>query len=160
MSKYDERLKARFQFDENNLTDDQKKAAVLLVEYEFTPKADRLTKEEIAEMCNVTRMGLWKWDTQNPDFIGYKKYLSAQFLDSYTPMVYARLAETIDKRFSVRAMELFMKRLGDLNDNQEITITDQRGNNTESFDERQAELLARLGEGEGKAEGNAEEKEE
>lgn len=135
--------RSRYRFDENKLKPLQREAALALVEYEFTPKAERKTKEEIAEEVGVTRMCLWKWDKQDDNFIEYKKYLAAQHMESYTALVYARLIESIDKRYSVKAMELFMKRLGDLNDNTEITIKNG-SDEDKTHDERLAELKKRL----------------
>lgn len=141
----------RYRFDETKFKDGQKLAAILLVEREFTPKGERKTTQEIADEIGVCRKTLYNWDTKDDNFIEYKKYLSAQTLDTHMPMVYARLLESIDKRYSVRAMELFMKRAGDLADNSEITIKSGEESD-KSTDERLAELKARLGvaEGEGK----------
>lgn len=133
----------RYKFDETKFKDGQKLAAIALVEREFTPKSERKTMEQIAEELGVARMTIYNWNTKDDNFIEYKKYLSAQTLDTHMPMVYARLLETIDKRYSVRAMELFMKRAGDLTDNSEITIK-SGDEGDKSADERLEELKKRL----------------
>lgn len=140
--------KHTFKFDENRFKPKQREAAIALVEYEFTPKATRKTKEEIANELGVTRKTLHLWDTKDSNFIAYKNYLASDFMDSSLAFVYKKLLESIDKG-SVRGMELYLKRIGDLADQSEITIK-QEGSG-QSFEERQAELLARL-QSEGKSE--------
>lgn len=136
--------RGRYRFDESRFKPGQQLAAMALVEREFTPKGERKTMDEIAEEAGVSRKTLYNWNTKDDNFIEYKKYLSAQMLDTHMPMVYARLVESIDKRYSVRAMELFMKRAGDLNDNTEITIKDGTGDGGNQ-EERLADLKKRLG---------------
>jgi transcriptional regulator with XRE-family HTH domain len=136
----------RFHFDETKLKPGQKEAAVMLVEYEFTEKAERKTKEQIAEEVGVSRMTLHRWETRDENFINYKNYVASQFANTYLPFVYKKLIEGIS-RGSMKGIELFLKRIGDLDDKTEITIDDKRGD--KSFEERKAELLARLGEKEG-----------
>lgn len=131
-----------FDFDETKFKPMQREAALALVEYEFSPKSHRKTKDEIATELGLTRQAIHKWDTQDQNFIAYKNYLSAQFMDSNVAFVYSKLITAID-RGSVRGMELYMKRLGDLDEKQEVTIKQEGG---ESFEERRAELLKRLGE--------------
>lgn len=133
--------KHTFKFDENKFRPKQREAALALVEYEFTPKGQRKTMEEIATELGITRKTIHSWNTKDPNFIAYKNYLASDFMDSSLAFVYKKLLESID-RGSVRGMELYLKRIGDLADQSEITIK-QEGSN-QSFEERQAELLARL----------------
>ena len=132
-----------FEYDETKFKPLQREAALALVEYEFTPKAQRKTKQEIADELGITRQCLHKWDTQDKNFIAYKNSIAADFTDSHTAFVYKKLLDSID-RGSVRGIELFMKRLGDLADQQELTI--KTDGNDKSFEERRAELMKRLGE--------------
>ena len=131
----------RFQFDESKLKPKQKEAAVMLVEYEFTDKSERKTKEQIAEELGITRMTLYRWETGDENFINYKNYVASQFVNTHLPFVYKKLLEGI-ARGSMKGIELFLKRIGDLDDKTEITIEDKR--NEQSFEERKAALLARL----------------
>jgi transcriptional regulator with XRE-family HTH domain len=131
----------RFQFDETKLKPGQKEAAVMLVEYEFTDKAERKTKEQIAEEVGVSRMTLHRWETSDENFINYKNYVASQYANTYLPFVYKKLIEGI-ARGSMKGIELFLKRIGDLDDRTEVTIEDKR--NDQSFEERKAALLARL----------------
>lgn len=140
--------KRYYRWEEDKFQAGQKRAAMLLVEREFLPKSERKTMEEIADDVGVVRKTLYNWNTKDENFIAFKKYLSANYLDTHMPMVYARLLETIDKRYSVRAMELFMKRAGDLTDHQELTIVQDEGS-PKDFAEQEKALLERLGKVEG-----------
>lgn len=130
----------QFEYDETKFKPLQREAAIALVEYEFTPKGQRKTKQEIADELGITRQGLHKWDTQDQNFIAYKNSLAADFTDSNTAFVYSKLIDSIG-RGSVRGIELFMKRIGDLADQQELTIK-QEGAMT--FEERREDLMKRL----------------
>lgn len=130
----------QFEYDETKFKPLQREAAIALVEYEFTPKGQRKTKQEIADEIGITRQGLHKWDTQDKNFIAYKNSLAADFTDSNTAFVYSKLIDSIG-RGSVRGIELFMKRIGDLADQQELTIK-QEGAMT--FEERREDLMKRL----------------
>lgn len=133
--------KHRFKFDESKFKPKQREAALALVEYEFTPKGARKTKQEIADELGITRKTLHNWDTQDDNFINYKNYLASDFMDSHMAFVYSKLIQSIDKG-SVRGIELYMKRIGDLTDKTEVTF-EQTGDN-KTFDERRAELEERL----------------
>lgn len=132
----------RYKYDESKFKPGQREAAIALVEYEFTPKEERKTKEEIAEELGITRMTLYNWDTKDENFIAYKNHIASNFVDSNLAFVHKKLLDAIDQG-SVRAIDLFYKRMGELTDQQEITIKD--GKDGVSFEERKAELLARLG---------------
>lgn len=138
--------KHRFKFDETKFLPKQREAALALVEYEFTPKGHRKTKQEIADELGIARKTLHNWDTRDDNFINYKNYLASDFMDSKMAFVYNKLIESIDRN-SVRAMELYMKRIGDLADKQEVTFKQDGDNMT--AEERRAELLKRLGKSEG-----------
>lgn len=139
----------RYPFDETKFKPKQREAALALVEYEFSPKGQRKTKQEIADELGITRQCLHKWDTQDQNFINYKNYLASDFMDTKMAFVYSKLLESVD-RGSVRAMELFMKRMGDLTDQTELTINAQQGGEAKSFEEKRQELLERLGKVEAK----------
>lgn len=134
--------KHTFKYDESKFLPKQREAAIALVEYEFRPKGERKTKEQIAESLGITRMTLYNWDSKDANFIAYKNYLASEFMDSSLAFVYKKLLESID-RGSVRGMELYLKRIGDLAEQNEITIKTE--GDSKSFEQRQAELLARLG---------------
>ncbi|MDF1510783.1 phBC6A51 family helix-turn-helix protein [Robertmurraya sp. DFI.2.37] len=131
----------RFQFNEARLREGQRLAAQLLVEYEFTPKGERKTKDQIAEEVGISRMQLHRWDTTDENFIAYKNYLASRVVDSQLSLVYSRLIDGI-KNGSMKGIELYLKRIGDLNDKSEVTINTNSGD--QSFEERKAALMERL----------------
>lgn len=133
--------KQRYGFDETKFKPKQREAALALVEKEFSPPGERKTNEEIANELGITRMTLYNWDTKDTNFIRYKRYLSDDFMDSQVAFVYSKLLESIDKG-SVRGIELFMKRMGDLANKQEVTFTNQ--GEEQSFEDRRKELMERL----------------
>lgn len=145
--------KARFKFDETKFRPKQREAALMLVEREFAPKEERKTLKEIADELGMSRMGLYKWDKHDPNFIAYKNYLASEVMDSHLSLVYSKLIEVIEKDGNTKGIELFLKRIGDLDTKSEISLTDNRGE--ESFEDRKAALLERLGQGatESEAEG-------
>jgi predicted transcriptional regulator len=132
--------KHNFKYDESKFLPKQREAAIALVEYEFTPKKERKTKEEIAEDLGVSRKTLHNWDTKDSNFIAYKNYLSSEFMDSHLALVYKKLIDSIE-RGSVRGIEVYLKRIGDLDTHTEVTI-----NNGDqlSFEDRKAALMERL----------------
>lgn len=134
--------KHTFKFDEARFKPKQREAAIALVEYEFMPKGQRKTKQEIADELGICRKTLHNWDTKDENFIAYKNYLASEFMDSHLAFVYKKLLDSIE-RGSVRGIELYLKRIGDLAEQNEITIR-QEGE-VKDFDERRKELLARLG---------------
>jgi Helix-turn-helix of insertion element transposase len=114
-----EQLKAR-------LTAAQQKAAYMLVENELLPTGDAMTLEEIAKECGVERMTLYRWRTRNEDFIEFKNLIADDFLSTDRERVYGVLMKMIfGKQPSVKALDLYFKRFGLLND--KLTV-EQTGN--------------------------------
>lgn len=134
--------KSKFIFDETKLKPGQREAAALLVEAEFTPRESRKHKEEIAEEVGITRMTLYRWENNDANFIAYKNYLASDVMDSHLPLVYARLIGIINQG-NAKGIELFLKRIGDLDTKSEVTVRD--GGQELSYEDRRKELLARLG---------------
>lgn len=133
--------KHKFTYDESRFQPKQREAAIALVEYEFTPKRERKTKQEIADELGVSRKTLHNWDTKDSNFIAYKNYLASEVMDSHLAFAYRKLIESME-RGSVRGLELFFKRIGDLDSHSEITIN--QGGEEKSFEERKAALLERM----------------
>lgn len=133
--------KHNFTYDESKFQPKQREAAIALVEYDFTPKSERKTKEELAEEIGVSRKTLHNWDKKDANFIAYKNYLASEFMDSHLSFVYQKLIQTIE-RGSTRGIELYLKRIGDLDQHSEITIN--QGDEGKSFEERKAAILERL----------------
>lgn len=130
-----------FDYDENKLLPLQREAAAALVEHEFTPTKERKTKQQIADEIGISRMTLYRWDKSDANFIAYKNSLASNYVDSSLSMVYKKLLESIENG-SVRGIETYLKRIGDLDKRSEVTITD--GGDDKSFDERKRELLERM----------------
>lgn len=131
----------RYGFDETKFKPKQREAALALVEKEFTDKGYRKSNQQIADELGITRMTLYNWNNKDRNFIRYKRYLSDDFMDSQVAFVYSKLLDSIDKG-SVRGIELFMKRMGDLANKQEISFSTQGEN--QSFEDRRKELMERL----------------
>lgn len=136
--------KQYFGFDESKLLPLQREAAIALVEYEFASKDERKTKNQIAEEIGISRMTLHNWDKKDTNFIAYKNYLAADFFDSYLPFVYRKMLDGISNG-SMKGIELFLKRQGDLDSRSELTINDGNGAD-KTIEERKKELMERLGE--------------
>lgn len=139
------------EYDESKFLPKQREAAIALVEYEFTPKKERRTKDQISDDLGVSRKTLHNWDTQDSNFIAYKNYLASEFMDSHVAFVYKKLIDAIE-RGSVRGMETYLKRIGDLDTHSEVTIK-QEGEG-QSFEERKAALMERLGEDDNDSDSN------
>lgn len=133
--------KHKFNFDEARFKPKQREAAIELVEYEFATKDERKGKQQIADELGITRATLHKWDTKNSNFIAYKNYLASEFIDSNLAFVYKKLLDSISNG-SVRGIETFLKRIGDLDTNSEVTI--KQDGAEQSFDERKTAILDRL----------------
>ena len=132
--------KHNFKYDESKFLPKQREAGIALVEYEFTPKGQRKTKEQIADEIGVSRKTLHNWDTKDANFINYKNALASEFMDSHLALVYKKLIDSIE-RGSVRGIEIYLKRIGDLDTQTEITIKDE---SAMSFEDRKAAIMARL----------------
>lgn len=133
--------KSRYVFDESKFTPGQRLAAYLLAEREFLPKEQRKTYDEIAEEAGVTMRTVMKWNNHDPNFINYKNYLASDMMDSYLPLVYSKLIGVIQQG-NVKGIEIFLKRIGDLDTKQEVVLRD--GGQEKSVEERKQELLQRI----------------
>lgn len=91
----------------------QIRAALLCVEREFAPDDARKSLDDIAEEVGVSRQSLYKWRTQNRNFIDYVNYLADDFLSSERAFVYRQLMKTISgSQPSVKGIDLFFRRFG------------------------------------------------
>jgi hypothetical protein len=118
---------------EAKLTEQQKKAAFMLVENDLKPNKDetKLTYEQIADEIGVTYKTIWSWRTQNRNFIAYKNEISDDFLSDKRSRVYGQLLKLIEgEQPSVKAIDLFMRRFGLLTEKQVISTEDNGGSRT------------------------------
>lgn len=132
----------QFKYDETKLRPGQREAAGLLAENDFLPFKERKTRQQIADEIGYSRMSLYKWENRDPNFIAYKNSISSDIMDSHLSLTYSKLIDVI-KDGNTKGIELFLKRIGDLDNRSEITVNDGNNDNL-SFDERQAALLARI----------------
>lgn len=131
----------QFKYDETRFKPKQREAALALVEREFADKKARKTKQEIADDCDTTMMTLWRWENHDANFIAYKNHLASEFMDSRLAFVYGKLLDVIEGG-NTKGIELFLKRIGDLDTKTDITVNQQKDD--ESQEERIAKLKARL----------------
>jgi Helix-turn-helix of insertion element transposase len=109
------------------LTDQQLKAAQLIVNNEFAGKEKR-KYEEIAEEVGISRVQLWNWRKKDPRFIEYMSALSDVTLDGYRAVADAQLMKLIEGTSnnglaSIKALELYYKLSGRLVNRQEVITT-------------------------------------
>jgi hypothetical protein len=126
---------------EAKLTEQQKKAAYMLVENDLKPNKDplKLTYEQIADEIGVSYKTIWSWRTQNRNFIAYKNEISDDFLSDKRSRVYGQLLKLIEgEQPSVKAIDLFMRRFGLLTEKQ-ITVTED-GSSSRSNEDLAKEL--------------------
>lgn len=126
---------------EAKLTEQQKKAAYMLVENDLKANKDpsKLTYEQIAEEVGVVYKTLWSWRTQNRNFIAYKNEIADDFLSDKRSKVYGQLMKLIEgEQPSVKAIDLFLRRFGLLTEKQ-ITVTED-GNGARSNEDLANEL--------------------
>jgi hypothetical protein len=115
---------------EAKLTEQQKKAALILVDNDLKSNKDpsKLTYEQIAEEIGVSYKTIWSWRTQNRNFIAYKNEISDDFLSDKRSMVYGQLLKLIGgEQPSVKAIDLFMRRFGLLTEKQILVNEDASG---------------------------------
>jgi transcriptional regulator with XRE-family HTH domain len=126
---------------EAKLTEQQKKAAYMLVENDLKANRDplKLTYEQIADEIGVSYKTIWSWRTQNRNFIAYKNEISDDFLSDKRSRVYGQLLKLIEgEQPSVKAIDLFMRRFGLLTEKQ-ITVTED-GSSSRSNEDLAQEL--------------------
>lgn len=132
-----------FPFDETKFLPGQREAAIKIVEREFTPKKERRNKRDLAEDLGVSHMTLYRWETRDQNFINFKNYIASDFVNSHLPFVYSKLIEGIDNG-SMKGIELFLKRMGDLDNRSEVTLNAGQVGDDKTYDERKEDLMKRL----------------
>lgn len=124
----------------NNLTFDQlevqisgvqRKAAWLLVngDIESIGGAKSKTYDEIAEECGIDTKTLYNWRSKDAKFIAYCNAISYRVTDSFQSEADAMLRELClrggaNGLGSIKALELYYKRMGLLVNKSEVTNTD------------------------------------
>jgi|SRR5690625_611834 len=111
------------------LTAEQRNAAEIIVANDFAAKGKKKTLDEIAEEVGVDRRTLYNW-RQNADFTRYMSAISDNKLDNYRSLADSQLIKLIEGSFtnngtpSIKALELFYKLSGRLEDKRTVTIDD------------------------------------
>jgi len=97
---------------EERLSADQLKAVYMLLDNELASEEDRLTQDEIAEACNVHRATLYRWRTQNQDFIDYRREVMQNYISDMSGLFLKSLRRSIigtNGTPSMKALDLFAK---------------------------------------------------
>jgi hypothetical protein len=118
---------------EAKLTEQQKKAAFMLVENDLKSNKDpgKLTYEQIAEEVGVSYKTIWSWRTQNRNFIAYKNEIADDFLSDKRSKVYGQLIKLIEgEQPSVKAISLYLQRYGLLTQKTQVETVDTSGSRT------------------------------
>jgi transposase-like protein len=113
---------------EAKLTPQQRKAALLLVENELINNKAK-TQQQLAEEIGVDRVTLYRWRTQNQNFVEYTNILADEFLSAHRAEVYAQLLKLIrgvNGVPSVKAIDTYLKRFGLLTE-RHVIETDVEG---------------------------------
>ncbi|WP_226568152.1 phBC6A51 family helix-turn-helix protein [Bacillus stratosphericus] len=108
---------------EAQLSFEKRKAAQACALNEIMPEGgEKKTQEQLAEELGMSRMGLYRWRTQDSAFIEYMNLLADDMLSSHRSEVYGQLMKLIKgSQPSVKAIDLFMKRYGLLTEKQIVT---------------------------------------
>jgi hypothetical protein len=126
---------------EAKLTEQQKKAAFMLVENDIKQNKDdtKLTYEQIAAEVGISYKCLWEWRKKNRNFIAYKNEISDDFLTERRARVYGQLLKLIEaEQPSVKAIDLFMRRFGLLTEKTVVENVD--GNSSRNDDDIKRQL--------------------
>src|SRR5690625_5503306 len=81
---------------EERLSADQLKAVYMLLDNELASEENRLTQDEIAEACNVHRATLYRWRTQNQDFIDYRREVMQNYISDMSGLFLKSLRRSIE----------------------------------------------------------------
>lgn len=112
------------------LTAEQRNAAELIVANDFAPKGNKRKLDEIAFEVGVDRRTLYNW-RQNADFTRYMSAISDNKLDNHRSLADSQLVKLIagvsnNGVASIKALELFYKLNGRLEDKRTVTINDDK----------------------------------
>ena len=97
---------------EERLSANQLKAVYMLLDNELAAEGDKLTQDEIAEACNVHRATLYRWRTQDQDFIDYRREVMQNYISDMSGLFLKSLRKSIvgtNGTPSMKALDLFAK---------------------------------------------------
>jgi len=110
---------------EERLSADQLKAVYLLLDNELKSPDSRLSQEEIAAECNVNRSTLYRWRTQNQDFIDYRREVMQNYISDMSGLFLKSLRRSIEGTNgapSMRALDLFAKIEGLIDNSSKVDV--------------------------------------
>lgn len=94
----------------DKLSEQQRKAAAMLVDNELLPKDEQQTVSEMAEEIGIHRKTLWEWRRRNPIFAEYKQHLTTLALQDSHGALAKVLIDNLDKtQPSTKMLELLAK---------------------------------------------------
>ena len=134
---------------EERLNADQLKAVYLLLDNEMLAEGDRLTQDEIAEACNVHRATLFRWRTQNQDFIDYRREVLNNYISDMSGLFLNSLRRSMkgtNGAPSMKALDLFAKIEGLVDNKSEVNVNLGGGRSEEDLENELAELDEQLAE--------------
>lgn len=132
-------------YDSTKLLAGQREAAILITEFQFTPKAERefKTLDDISDHLGITRMTLYRWRTKDENFIALVNDLGERYMSTKVNDVYSTLVNTaVDG--NTKSIEMFLKNRGLLADRVELTDDTGGGDikdRTTELEKRMAALL-------------------
>jgi|SRR5690625_710176 len=92
------------------LTEQQRKAAAVLVDNELLPKDQQKSIQELADEFGIHRKTLWEWRRRNPIFAEYKQHLTTLALqDSHGALAKVLIDNLGKTQPSTKMLELLAK---------------------------------------------------
>ena len=133
---------------EERLSADQLKAVYMLLDNELAPDNERLTQDEIAEACNVNRSTLYRWRTQNQDFIDYRREVMQNYISDMSGLFLKSLRRSIEGTNgtpSMKALDLFAKIEGLVDSSSKVDVNiGAGGRSNDDLENELAELEKQL----------------
>ena len=126
---------------EQTMRPDKLKACLRHYEELQKPKGQRKSIGELAEELGITTMTFWRWRNE-PEYIEYMGLLSSRTVDATIPVAINALIRMIDnKQPSSKALEMFFKLLGMLNEKHTIETKNMNTEINEEAIKKQIEAL-------------------
>ena len=126
---------------EERLTADQLKAVYLLLDNEIKAEGERMSQDDIARECNVNRSTLYRWRTQNQDFIDYRREVTRNYISDMSGLFIEALRKSIigtNGVPSMKALDLFAKMEGHVQSGNTVDVN--IGSGGRSDDDLESEL--------------------
>ena len=143
---------------EERLNADQLKAVYLLLDNELRSEGDRMTQDEIAAECNTHRATLYRWRTQNQDFIDYRNEVTRNYISDMSGLFLKSLRRSIEGTNgtpSMKALDLFAKIEGFVDTTNKLDVNiGSGGRSNDDLEDELEKLDAQIAELEGGKEGD------